>query len=625
MRWKDDFRQERVILSGAVGSLIASGVVEGSAVLFQPSVFDFPHLHSGCTFRGMSRSRVATGLLFAASLLPCVPASAQFPRAKLDTLSEAFWKWRATEQPFTNDDIPRIERAQDFKVDWSPAAVKRYHAQIVDFEKQWRVLDTEGASVQDQIDYRLLGSAIARVYWELDVMPMWRENSDFYLQQSLGSVYALVLPPPPFDQQRQQQLLRRMERIPFTLTAARENLTDMRGPYVRVTQRSLDGIEDRLDRFQEALLPQLSEANRSRFRNDVAAGKDALVSYRSWIESKAPGLPEDTAVGRDGYLYFLRNVALMSYTPEQMLAMGRQEWERSVAFESYAQVANTGRPKMPVFANVDLQVASADKAELSIREYLVSHHILSVPSEIMHYRDSAMPAYVVPLSFLGVTDDLTGPSRLNQDAASYKGDPTKVAGFFSVITAMDTRSLMVHEGIPGHYFQMAWSWHHPDRIRRHYYDSESNEGIGFYAEEMMLEAGLFDDAPLMKESIYSMMRLRALRTEVDIRLALGTFTLKQAAYYLASTVPMDVPTARSEAAMFASTPGQAITYQIGKLDIIRMLSDARHKEGGSFQLQRFHDFVWLNGNVPFALQRWELLGDASEVPAVPESFAWTPR
>ena len=77
---------------------------------------------------------------------------------------------------------------------------------------------------------------------------------------------------------------------------------------------------------------------------------------------------------------------------------------------------------------------------------------------------------------------------------SYKGDPTKAKGFFSVVTAMDVRPLMIHEGIPGHYYQMAWSWLHPDPIRRHYYDSDANEGIGFYAEEMMLEAGLFNDA-----------------------------------------------------------------------------------------------------------------------------------
>ena len=570
----------------------------------------------------MAPSKRFAALLGAAVFLSCLEANAAFQRPKLDALSESFWTWRATEQPFTNDDIPRIERAADFTVDWSPSAIKKYKTRIVEFEKQWRALDMVGASVADQVDYRLLGSAIARVYWELDVVPMWRENPDFYVQQSLGSVYAVILPPPPIKADRQKQLLARLERMPVTLNAARENLTDMRAPYIRVTLHTLDGIEGRLQRFKDAMQPEVSEDNKTRFDKDVTAAQEALVSYRSWLQSKSSGLPEKTAVGREGYMYFLRNVALMSYTPEQMLAMGRQEWERSVAFESYAQAANTGLPKMPVFPNVQAQEASGDKAELAIREYLVSHGILSVPTEIKHYRDRAIPPYVAALSFLGVSDDLTGPSRLDQDSSSYKGDPTKARGFFSVVTAMDTRPLMIHEGVPGHYFQMAWSWHHTDPIRRHYYDSESNEGIGFYAEEMMLEAGLFEDAPRMKESIYSMMRLRALRTEVDIRLALDTFTLQQAADYLASTVPMDRGTADSEAAMFASTPGQAITYQIGKLDIIRMLSDARHKQGDSFKLQAFHDFVWLNGNLPFALQRWEMLGDSADVPAIPASFAW---
>jgi uncharacterized protein (DUF885 family) len=570
----------------------------------------------------MAPSKRISWLLGAAVFLSCLHANAAFQRSQLDALSEAFWTWRATEQPFTNDDIPRIERTSAFTVDWSPSAVRKYHTQIAQFEKQWRVLDMKGVPVADQIDYRLLGSAIARVYWELDVMPMWRENPDFYVQQSLGSVYAVILPPPPIQPDRQAQMLSRLERIPVTLTAARENLTDMRAPYVRVTLTTLDGIEGRLQRFKETIQPQLSEANRVTFDRDLAAAQQALVGYRTWLQSKAQGLPEKTAVGREGYLYFLRNVALMSYTPEQMLAMGRQEWERSVAFESYAQAANTGLPKMPVFPHVEAQEASGDKAEAAIRGYLVSHGILSVPPEIRHYRDRAIPPYVAALSFLGVTDDLTGPSRLDEDSVSYKGDPTQAKGFFSVVTAMDVRPLMIHEGVPGHYFQMAWSWHHPDPIRRHYYDSESNEGIGFYAEEMMLEAGLFEDAPRMKESIYSMMRLRALRTEVDIRLALGTFTLQQAADYLASTVPMDRATADSEAAMFASTPGQAITYQIGKLDIIRMLTDARARQADAFKLQTYHDFVWLNGNVPFALQRWELLGDAKDVPLIPASFAW---
>jgi hypothetical protein len=30
-------------------------------------------------------------------------------------------------------------------------------------------------------------------------------------------------------------------------------------------------------------------------------------------------------------------------------------------------------------------------------------------------------------------------------------------------------------------------------------------------------------------------------------------------------------------------------------------------------LRHFHDFLMKNGNVPIALQRWEYLGDASDV------------
>jgi uncharacterized protein (DUF885 family) len=80
---------------------------------------------------------------------------------------------------------------------------------------------------------------------------------------------------------------------------------------------------------------------------------------------------------------------------------------------------------------------------------------------------------------------------------------------------------------------------------------------------------------------------------------------------------MDTATALDEAAMFSSTPGQGISYQIGKLQITQLLADARRTQGKDFSLLQFNNFVWNNGNVPIALQRWELLQDASDVPAAP--------
>jgi uncharacterized protein (DUF885 family) len=79
-------------------------------------------------------------------------------------------------------------------------------------------------------------------------------------------------------------------------------------------------------------------------------------------------------------------------------------------------------------------------------------------------------------------------------------------------------------------------------------------------------------------------------------------------------VPMDKRTALAEASMFSSTPGQAITYQIGKAQITQLLSDARRTQGSQFSMLAFNDFVWNNGNVPISLQRWELLNDPGEVP-----------
>jgi uncharacterized protein (DUF885 family) len=125
---------------------------------------------------------------------------------------------------------------------------------------------------------------------------------------------------------------------------------------------------------------------------------------------------------------------------------------------------------------------------------------------------------------------------------------------------------------------------------------------------MMLQAGLFDDSPHTRESIYNFMRLRALRVEVDVKLALGEFTLEQAARYLEEKVPMDENTARQEAIAFSTGPGQAITYQIGKLQIVKFLAEARMQQSEKFNLRAFHDFVWKNGNVPISLQGWEYLG-----------------
>jgi hypothetical protein len=361
----------------------------------------------------------------------------------------------------------------------------------------------------------------------------------------------------------------------------------------------------------ESESPPRGDVISERFRGAVARASVALDDFREWLLADVEAMPTETAIGRTAYVGFLRDVALVPLSPEQIVAAGRQELERAVAFETLEVQRNRHVPPLTLPATQAEQIAREAADERMLRQFCEQHDLLSFPDRLNRYRYLPLPAYLEPLRHLGVTDDLTSPTRLTQAATCYIPEPAPDLAYFYLAMARDPRTLIAHEGM--HYYQLARSWLNPDPIRRHYYDSGPNEGIGFYAEEMLLQAGLFDDSPHSREIIYSFMRLRALRVDVDVRLALGELSIDTAAAELEQRVPMDAATAREEASFFASDPGQAITYQVGKLQLLSFLADARLALGQNFNVRVFHDSVWVNGNVPIAMQRWESLGLRDEV------------
>jgi uncharacterized protein (DUF885 family) len=343
------------------------------------------------------------------------------------------------------------------------------------------------------------------------------------------------------------------------------------------------------------------------------AAATSLEQYRVWLEKILPSLSGQAAIGREKYVWFLRNVALMPYEPEQLVLWAEQEWHRAVAFEGLEQSRNRSKPPLAMAATTEEFVARNEKAELAVREFLERRGIRTLPAWLQHFTLRPVPPYLAALGDFLEIDDFTSPSRLDQNGIRYVAPPSPTAGYFWVADAKDPRIQIVHEGTVGHYGQLSASWKNPDAIRRHYYDSGANEGIGFYAEEMMLQSGLYDDSPHTREIVYNQMRLRALRVISDVKLALGTFKPDEAVNFMEHNVPMSQEDARTEVVEMGETPGQKISYQIGKLQIMQMLSEERTKQGAQFSLRDFHDYVWQNGNVPIALQRWELLGTDNEV------------
>ncbi len=282
-----------------------------------------------------------TALLF--SFVPLLHADA------LDDLARDFWSWRATEQPVSADDIPRIERPANWVPDWSPAAVASYQKQLEAFEARWRKIDPSTWPVARQVDYRLMGSALARVRWELDVTRYWQRNPVFYFDQTVGAYFHLLLPPPPFDVPRSQQIVATLASIPATIGYAEKNLTEPVAPFARLALNSLDDIRPRLLKSVSEL-KLLLDANASRdIDADAEKAVAALEAYRDWLTRKLPSMGQESAVGRENYIFFLKNVALLPYTPEQLQAMGRQEWARSVASQVYEEHHNLGAPELVIF------------------------------------------------------------------------------------------------------------------------------------------------------------------------------------------------------------------------------------------------------------------------------------
>ena len=123
----------------------------------------------------------------------------------------------------------------------------------------------------------------------------------------------------------------------------------MRQPFAKLAIEALDDLPDRMQKMETALAPMLTPATQQALAAATPAALKALAVYRSWLEEKMPAARRDTAIGRENYIYFLRNVALLPYTPEQLLAMSQQEWSRTVAFEAYQKNRNAGIPPQNCF------------------------------------------------------------------------------------------------------------------------------------------------------------------------------------------------------------------------------------------------------------------------------------
>lgn len=193
-------------------------------------------------------------------------------------------------------------------------------------------------------------------------------------------------------------------------------------------------------------------------------------------------------------------------------------------------------------------------------------------------------------------------------------DGSRPGVFFEVI--MDPReistsgmtSLFLHEGQPGHHFQIALQQELPMPDWRRYISNDAFiEGWALYAETLGYEMGLYED-PMVLLGHLSADLHRAVRLVTDTGLHALGWTREQSMQYMQETEGIDATEARRATERYMAWPAQALSYKIGQLKILALRERARSALGERFRYADFHAQVLDDGALPLDLLEAKIEG-----------------
>ncbi|HEX6252550.1 MAG TPA: DUF885 domain-containing protein, partial [Gemmatimonadaceae bacterium] len=171
-------------------------------------------------------------------------------------------------------------------------------------------------------------------------------------------------------------------------------------------------------------------------------------------------------------------------------------------------------------------------------------------------------------------------------------------------------SLLLHEGSPGHHFQITIQreLERLPRIRRFGGFTAYSEGWGLYAESIGRELGVYTD-PYQYYGALAGELWRAIRLVLDTGIHAKGWTREQAIEYAQRNSSESDTQIISEVERFIAIPAQALAYKMGELKIRELRTRAEQALGTRFDVKAFHRAILEDGALPLAvleakIDRW---------------------
>ena len=357
-------------------------------------------------------------------------------------------------------------------------------------------------------------------------------------------------------------------------------------------------------------LPEISPDRQEAHRLEAAQIVEAEV-YPAWLagiamlESQLPDSDDDAGLwrfenGADLYAQRLRAHTTTDLTAEEIHQIGRSEVkrieaemdgllqqlgyvdgsiaERVAQAEAALSYPPTEDGRTRIMADIDVILEDARQRTTALFDMRPESPVVARPYPEFRWA-SAAASYTAPPADGSRPAVFQMPLRPSQ------------------LTEFSLRSLVYHETVPGHHFQIALSIENPDlpafrQIRAFGGMAASSEGWALYAERLAAEEGWYDDDPPGRVGQLNSALFRARRLVVDTGLHAMGWTRQEA---------IDFGIEPSEVERYVVFPGQACSYMIGQLKIVELRERAREVLGDRFSLREFHNVVLRTGVVPLSI------------------------
>lgn len=169
-------------------------------------------------------------------------------------------------------------------------------------------------------------------------------------------------------------------------------------------------------------------------------------------------------------------------------------------------------------------------------------------------------------------------------------------------TTWGYETLFLHEGIPGHHFQISLAQENTSlpAFQRFGGNTAFVEGWALYAESLGKELGMLSD-PYQYYGRLNDEILRAMRLVVDTGIHSKGWGRDKAIKYMLDNSALGVTDSTAEVERYIAIPSQALAYKVGQLTIRRLRTKAEAALGPKFDIRGFHAQVLMSGALPMAV------------------------